>query len=330
MTGADFHKWVADPALLDRNSLQSLKELTARYPYFVSAQLLLAKNLKLENHIDQRRQLHVAAIHVSDRKLLFALMEGVHPSNKLKDAAQHAIEVAESIEPVEHDAIEKAQQAPISEPASVVERAEVVQEIQSDNIEPVADEAVSSSMDKEEEHSEAGTEGDAQLQVSRQSLYDLIPEPLIYRIEDAVLPELPVVEHEAEPTELAFDQWLARLATVQGAKEEIAEHRPAAQLPRSGQHKDNLALIADFLASQPNNNRGQRAEFFKPSKASERSNQQEFKVISETLASIYEQQGKYELAIKAFDALAVKYPEKSSYFAARKTAAQEKQSGLSG
>jgi hypothetical protein len=80
-------------SVLDRDSLPQLQELVRRYPYFRSAQLLLAKNLKVENHIDQRRQLHLAAVYASDRKLLFGLIEGTHPP--LKDVggnSQHTTE----------------------------------------------------------------------------------------------------------------------------------------------------------------------------------------------------------------------------------------------
>jgi hypothetical protein len=328
MTGKQFHKWVADPTLLDRHTIADLQVLVRRYPYFQTAQLLLAKNLKSEQHIDQRRQLHIAAIYATDRRLLFRLLDESHPMAKSTEESIIDADMPEVIP--ERADVQRPEMVDVEPPLET----EQSQMAKLDQIE-ASDQAVGHIIavtgpdaivpigtDQQERAEEEVTQMETESRSDALSLYDLIPEPLIYRIEDAELPELPV--HQDTPDSLTFEQWLV---WVQQSGLSVPPLSPSTS--RISKSSDNMSLIEDFLASQSTKERSQRAEFFKPSKAAEDSNRQEFSVISETLANIYEQQGKFALAVKAFDALASKYPEKSSYFAARKMAALEKQGGLS-
>jgi len=330
MTGDSFHALVADPAKLDRESVVLLQELSARYPSFRTPRLLLAKNLKDINHIDQRRQLHLAAIYAADRALLLDLMKGLHPlqetvapaitPEKAEPAASGLqASVPESVRTSESPAIEEKQ-----EPAAV--------EHSVNPVERTWDDAESAS-EKEVAASETvATDGQSEVRTP-QDMFDLIPEPVLYRIEDALQAEFEAQQPqtpETEPAELSFEAWLARISPSDGAQQNAKTGRPQAmetEEPISRPRplpKDDFALIADFLAAQPKDGRTQRAEFFKASKAAERSNTIDLTAVSETLANIYEQQGQFELAAKAFEALAAKYPDKSSYFAARKMASSEK------
>ena len=70
------YEWIKHPELLDRQSLYELRALIARYPYFQTARLLYLKNLYLLHDITFGEELRRAALYVTDRRMLFLLVEG--------------------------------------------------------------------------------------------------------------------------------------------------------------------------------------------------------------------------------------------------------------
>lgn len=74
------HQWIKHPEQLNRETLYELRTLLARYPYFQTARLLYLKNLYLLHDITFGEELRRAALHVTDRRMLFALVEADHYS----------------------------------------------------------------------------------------------------------------------------------------------------------------------------------------------------------------------------------------------------------
>ncbi len=269
MTQDQFYTWMEDPSAMNVDSIRALREITDRYPYFQAAQMMLAKNLRQESHIDQLSQLHLAAVCVPDRKVFYDYMHDRKPKK------------------------------PIAISTNITEE---------NDVEPEVPEVDSTQMLPD----------------------DLIPEPVIYQLEKADLPEIPVAkekvelavsepesesepEPEPEPEELSFSEWLAY---TRNRKRDSELERPKDSEPKQV-GKSKLELIDQFLSDEPRKKIKKRAEFFNPQKAASKSLEEDFTVMSETLAKIYEQQEKFELAIQAYQALNLKYPEKSTYFAAR-------------
>ena len=79
--------------------------------------------------------------------------------------------------------------------------------------------------------------------------------------------------------------------------------------------KSKSDLIDEFIKNEPGITR-QKTAFFNPVKAAKISIVDEENIISETLAKIYTDQGLFEKAINTYKKLSLKFPEKSTYFAA--------------
>jgi hypothetical protein len=66
------------PERLDRDTLYELRSLLALYPYYQTARLLLLRNLYLLHDPTFDEELRRAAIYITDRRVLFDMIEAAH------------------------------------------------------------------------------------------------------------------------------------------------------------------------------------------------------------------------------------------------------------
>jgi len=103
----------------------------------------------------------------------------------------------------------------------------------------------------------------------------------------------------------------------------------ATEKSKTDAEKDKAALSVDelideFIKNEPGMSRT-GASFFSPVEAAKVSIVDKENIVSETLANIYFDQGNFEKAINIFKKLSLKFPEKSSYFAALILKVEEEQ-----
>ena len=125
---------------------------------------------------------------------------------------------------------------------------------------------------------------------------------------------------------LSFMDWLKHFKSEERS-EEITETEKTAE--KSENQLSAFELIDKFIKEEPKLTR-QKTAFFSPVNMAKQSVAEDITVISETLAKIYVLQGNFAKAIKAYENLRLKYPEKRLYFASqikslRKLINQQKQ-----
>ncbi|MCM1078546.1 MAG: tetratricopeptide repeat protein [Bacteroidales bacterium] len=69
---------IQHPEKMDRETLYDLRSLIALYPYHQTARLLMLQNLYLLHDATFDEELRRAAIYITDRKVLFQLIEAAH------------------------------------------------------------------------------------------------------------------------------------------------------------------------------------------------------------------------------------------------------------
>lgn len=74
----DITEYINHPERLDKDSLYELRSMLALYPYFQTARLLLLHNLYILHDATFDEELRRAAIYITDRKVIFLLVEAAH------------------------------------------------------------------------------------------------------------------------------------------------------------------------------------------------------------------------------------------------------------
>ena len=282
MNAAQFQTWVKQgPTASD---VSALRALVARYPYSGVLRLWLAKASHMAEDLNRNEDLLAAGAHVPSRRALFQALMG--PA--LVEAAQHihqevvaAPEVSEEelVKLVWHDVDAVPEPAP--KPTSESKPAEKAPEELEGHARDAMVAAIASTL--EHEVSQWTAEGSEE-----------VPEGI----------PVPAVTHQAAPTSL-FGRWLQQRARETGFGQDDLAERGAAALIDAFLAKGDVKIgpIRDALESTEDWAKQGLVE--------------DLSLVTETMARLYAQQGQIGRARKAFKLLALKYPEKSVYFAAQ-------------
>ncbi len=70
MNKAEFTDLIVNPVKLGNEHIDMLKKIVADYPYFSTAQILLAKALSNTHHYEYEKQLKTTALSIANREVL--------------------------------------------------------------------------------------------------------------------------------------------------------------------------------------------------------------------------------------------------------------------
>lgn len=280
MQTTHFIKYLSLPDTIKLMPEQDASSLVKEFPYCQSGQLLLSLQMNFSNHLLFEQQLKKSAVYSSDRKRLFELINSTNTEQE-KEA------IVEKIAPIE--AIKLEEKTPAIEEVIKTEQPIIVEEKPTE--EPIKD-------------------------LELEYLNELISSSYTYELEELEKLEaenpkteeaLPIEEEEEqldENTELTFTDWLKKVQ--KGGLTSVTEEKPEKQ------HK--FDLIDKFIQEDPKI-KPKKTEFYSPINMARLSVVDDSELVSETLALIQVEQGNYQEAIKTYQKLSLKNPEKRTYFA---------------
>jgi len=325
MNREEFINYMNHPELLDKGSINDMRELVYEFPYFQTGHLLFLKNLHLLDNIKFPSQLKVSAAHITDREVLYHLLQekqsGIQPEQETSDQSGPEIDTS-----LEKDAVGTEQES-----QQVINQEKV--EISSNRTESTPDDPFIL-MDNEEEldQDETGELSDSGIKFSQNNTFSMIGDLLEFEYarnldDQEILTETDIItdpdglqivdeSEESGSTNItsterySFVVWLDRIREEEPIRK---SDEPSGTESQPGTSTD---LIEKFLESDqriissPELEEGQE-DISVPSVTEDEG------LITDTLAQIYIKQGYYSKAIYAYEKLSLKFPEKSRYFASQ-------------
>lgn len=279
--------------------LADLKRLSEEYPYCSTFKVLLALGSKETDDLELRETINLASIYVQDRSKLYDFVVRDSLRKKIEEDTEREKPGEKLSEPVADEEV-ATEEKNISPPEDDTSAGALPEEKDESNLpEQAQPNPIKTDLLEEQIMAEAVMHlGELEMENQvEESAENLTSET------DEAEPEEPPSEVE-EKERSGFTGWLMNL-------EKTKEKEPERE-------------IIDRFISEDRKITPAKKEFFSPTQMGKMSLMEDDSFVTETLAKIYEKQGDYKKAARAYKNLSLKYPEKRAYFAALQKKAEEK------
>jgi len=312
MIQADLIKYIEKPSSLDDSTIADITLLAEQYPFFQVAQLLRIKNLHNIAPESIKNALNYTAAYVTDRKILYYLLNPIE--------AGPASEISNPLLKVASEESNPLIKTEIKSPEKLIK--DTLQENISDTLEnqidyyknsPENEIEFSTAIDVKKEYGQGIELDDLVIRINNEEpeLLELTPD------KQPPAPDLKTVEnqHIISPSlkekDIKTQDILLLINKGVPAEQVIPQENKLSET-----QKKKKLLIDSFIMTNPKIT-PVIIENAEQKDIAEESAREHDHLITDTLAGIYVKQGNYAKAIFAYEKLSLKYPEKSTYFAAQ-------------
>ena len=306
MQAKEFINYIKNPNSLEKNSVKELQKLVNDFPYFQSAHLLLSLASKKWDASVYQKSLKKTAIVVTNRSHLFNLIQQFEISNTvIEDSDHQKLVVEEVLEPIDSTKelnILKATELLIENSDSEILETGIQQKTK-----PNAEDVLENEIAKQ--------------------VVGAIVEKQMLNLSDTQL----VFKQNKEPEN--FTDWLRLIQKSNkqlsaenildtntenntDIKTRLEKGKIITQESALNKKLKNLALIDKIIENSPGQIKiKDDQKFYSPEHNAKESLLENEHLVSETLAKIYALQGSVNKAVRAYEILSLKFPQKSAYFA---------------
>ena len=343
MNSSELIKYIENSELLEGNSLNKIENTLKEYPYFQTAHKLLLKNLKQTNSNEFNLQLSKSSIYISDRSLLYYYL---NKSQENTAVYQNEISLQEKEEQIKEEITPPEKIAePLKEKPREIKNPKL---LKNHNVRRKIKEGFDGMGDN------ISVTISSQLEFVKSNIKENLEySPEIYFIDEEKLDKNKILTIEVladdsnnkngkDLLQIDESQEIEKNTTANGGQIESDINENIEFIESSSikdkkvkdkkntnqgfdishyadedeilKNTDENDLIAKFIIVNP---RIDSVESYNDEQKdiSEHSIKEDDNLLTETLAKVYIAQGYFDKALKSYEKLCLKYPEKNTYFA---------------